>query len=65
MLNVAHDKKAIKEAVEKALSPSFRAELAARTSSPYGDGHACGRIVKVLREIPLDDKLFKKQMMDE
>ncbi len=65
VLSVGHERKAIESAVKKALSPSFRKSLTARCASPYGDGHASERIVKVLCDIPLDAKLFQKQMMDE
>jgi len=61
-LEVEHDKAAIIGAIEKALNDAGFKEQYQACRSPYGDGHAAERIVKVLREIPLDDKLLRKKI---
>lgn len=58
---VSHDKDAITKAIAKALSSEFRKEVA-RCLNPYGDGKAGDRIVKVLNEVALDDKLLQKKI---
>ena len=45
-------------ALQKALSPRFRAQLA-EVRSPYDSGGAARRIVEVLRDFPLGDVLHK------
>ena len=60
VIDAAPDADAIVAAVETALSPSFRASLAGMTN-PYGDGHSSERIVRVLTETPLDERLLRKQ----
>lgn len=45
--------------IQKALSAPFRAGLAGLKNA-YGDGHAAERIVNVLKDVPLDDKLLNK-----
>ena len=43
------------------LDPGIR-DKARRAQNPYGDGHASQRIVAILRNTPLDDRLLKKEM---
>jgi UDP-N-acetylglucosamine 2-epimerase (non-hydrolysing) len=54
---------AIVAAIERAVSADFRASLKGLIN-PYGNGHAAERIVRVLREIPLDAKLIEKRFYD-
>lgn len=61
VLNVEHEEQAIRQAVQRALSPAFRAGLTG-LKNPYGDGHASERIVEVLATIPLDEQLLFKAM---
>ena len=44
------DKSAIIEETERLLSDKKEYELMANAINPYGDGHACERIVKILLE---------------
>ena len=61
VINVDHDADAIREAVALALSDGFRQGLEG-LENPYGDGHASRRIVDVLAEIPLDERLLYKRL---
>lgn len=49
---------AVGGALDRALSPSFRAGLAGLVN-PFGDGHAAERIVDVLTSVPLDTLVRK------
>ncbi len=63
VIDVPYDRREIRAAIEKALSPEFRAFMATSCVNPYlGDGHVAERIVEVMRTIPIDTKLLKKQM---
>jgi UDP-hydrolysing UDP-N-acetyl-D-glucosamine 2-epimerase len=57
------DSGAIVAAIKRALSPDFRAGLKGLVN-PYGDGHAAERIVRLLREVPLDANLVEKRFYD-
>jgi UDP-hydrolysing UDP-N-acetyl-D-glucosamine 2-epimerase len=54
---------AIAAAIERAVNLDFRASLKGLVN-PYGDGHAAERIVRVLREVPLDANLVEKRFYD-
>jgi UDP-hydrolysing UDP-N-acetyl-D-glucosamine 2-epimerase len=54
---------AIVAAIKRAVSPKFRASLK-DLANPYGDGNAAERIVRVLREVPLDASLVEKRFYD-
>jgi GDP/UDP-N,N'-diacetylbacillosamine 2-epimerase (hydrolysing) len=51
---------AVTAAIAEARNPEFRAGLT--PSSRLGDGHAAERIIEVLRTVPLDDRLLRKQL---
>ncbi len=55
---------AIGEAIEKALDPRFREDI--RTAqNPYGDGHTSEKILNVIKDVFLNDKIdLKKQFYD-
>jgi UDP-N-acetylglucosamine 2-epimerase (non-hydrolysing)/GDP/UDP-N,N'-diacetylbacillosamine 2-epimerase (hydrolysing) len=57
------DAAAIGAAIERAGAPGFAAGLRA-LANPYGDGHAAERIVAVLGEVPLDERLLHKRFHD-
>jgi len=62
VIDVAYDRRAIADAIRQATSAAFRESLRA-TDSPYvGDGRVSERIVEILRTIPLDEKLLRKQI---
>jgi UDP-hydrolysing UDP-N-acetyl-D-glucosamine 2-epimerase len=51
----------IVEAIRKALTPGFQ-KLASQSINPYGDGKSSEKIYKILKEIPIDQKLLNKEM---
>jgi UDP-hydrolysing UDP-N-acetyl-D-glucosamine 2-epimerase len=59
VLRCPDDAEAIHAAVERAVSTEFRRSLSA-VVNPYGDGHASGRIARVLRTHPLEGLLLKR-----
>lgn len=60
VIDVGYDQKSILDGIKKALDPAFRGRLEG-SPNPYGTGHASGKIVKVLKDIKIDDMLLKKQ----
>lgn len=60
VLDVAPQRQAIAQAIQTALRPEFRAGLQG-LNSPYGDGHASERIVRVLADLPARNILLQKQ----
>jgi UDP-hydrolysing UDP-N-acetyl-D-glucosamine 2-epimerase len=59
VIDVGYGRDEILRAVDRALAPGRRDRLR-RSPNPYGDGRAAGRIVRVLREVPLDARLLQK-----
>jgi GDP/UDP-N,N'-diacetylbacillosamine 2-epimerase (hydrolysing) len=60
-IHATHDRKAISEAIKKAMSADFQ-RIVETCSQPYGDGQAGARIAGMLAEVPLDKKLLIKRM---
>ena len=63
IINSGYDRAEVMTAIRRATSESFRLSLA-DLKSPYGDGHAAERIIKVLKEIKLDHHLLTKAFQD-
>ncbi len=63
IIDVEPVKEKIRAAIATAISPAFRVGLAGLVN-PYGDGHAAEKIVRVLRETPLDAGLTIKRFRD-
>jgi GDP/UDP-N,N'-diacetylbacillosamine 2-epimerase (hydrolysing) len=61
VINVGYCKEEIINAVHKATSPDFVC-VAKRAVNPYGDGMASQRIVNILKEIDINQKLLQKEM---
>lgn len=62
VINVPHDRKQIADAVRMALwDNAFRARLD-QCINPYGDGRSSERVVKILGEVSIDQRLLDKQM---
>lgn len=61
VIHVAPKRAAVLSAIRRALTPAFRA-TARRASNPYGDGRASGKIVEILRTVPIDEKLLFKKL---
>jgi len=63
VIDVPYDRQAIVDAVRTAVTPEFRERIRAAGDSPYlGDGHVSERIVDILRTIPIDERLIRKQI---
>jgi len=62
VLDAAPQSEAILGAVRRALDPAFRASLAGM-ANPYGDGRAAERIVRVLVETPVGERLIRKRAL--
>jgi UDP-N-acetylglucosamine 2-epimerase len=62
VIDVSHDRDAIKKAVKKAVYDKGFRKMVSACRNPYGDGRASGRIVKVLSEIRIDKQLLEKQI---
>jgi UDP-hydrolysing UDP-N-acetyl-D-glucosamine 2-epimerase len=60
VLHAACNAGAIQRAIEAVLHGDFR-DAARKVKNPYGDGHAAERIARVLRTVPLDERLMKKR----
>ena len=63
VIDVPPEENALRDAIARAGSATFRAGLEG-LSNPYGDGHASGRIVEVLRDVSLDSRLLVKRFQD-
>jgi GDP/UDP-N,N'-diacetylbacillosamine 2-epimerase (hydrolysing) len=61
VINVGYYRDEILEAVKRATSPEFVA-TALTAKNPYGDGNASARIVEILKNIHLNDKLLLKEL---
>lgn len=61
VINVNYDKDAIVEAIHRATTPEFKA-IAHQSINPYGDGKASARIVEILKNIEINEKLLRKEM---
>ncbi|MDB0049844.1 UDP-N-acetylglucosamine 2-epimerase [Pseudomonadales bacterium] len=61
VINCGHEVGDICEAIKSALSPNFRKNLEG-IENPYGDGKSSERIVKILKNIDIDEKLLTKSL---
>jgi UDP-hydrolysing UDP-N-acetyl-D-glucosamine 2-epimerase len=60
VIDVGNHRDEILAAIASALAPGLKERLAAGPN-PYGDGQAAPRIVRILRETPLDQRLIQKR----
>ncbi|MSS73598.1 MAG: UDP-N-acetylglucosamine 2-epimerase (hydrolyzing), partial [Candidatus Latescibacteria bacterium] len=63
VIDVGYRREEVMVGVQTALSAEFRTGLSQLTNM-YGDGHAAGRIVEVLRAVHLDDRLLIKRFYE-
>ncbi|MDX9864930.1 MAG: UDP-N-acetylglucosamine 2-epimerase [Anaerolineaceae bacterium] len=63
VIDVGYNHSEILDGIQRAVAPAMRQSLRGM-QNPYGDGHAAGRIVFHLRDIPLDRKLIVKRFYD-
>ena len=62
VIDVPFELEAVVRAIEKAVSGGFRDYLDAECVNPYGDGHSSERILDLLVNTPVDQKLLVKQL---
>lgn len=63
VIDVAHERDAIADAIRRAVDPAFRDAITQSGDSPYvSDGRVAERIVAILRSVPLDERLLRKQI---
>ncbi len=61
VIHVSHQANKITAAIKRALSPEFK-KIASKAKSLYGDGRSARRILEILRQTPIDDKLLIKRL---
>ena len=61
VIDVSYDKNKIIKAIKKALYDSKFKEKVKKCKNPYGDGKTSERIVKILSEVKIDEKLLQKK----
>jgi UDP-hydrolysing UDP-N-acetyl-D-glucosamine 2-epimerase len=64
VVDVPCERAEILQALRAATSAAFRARLAELTN-PYGEGRAAPAILRVLKEVPLDNELVMKRFHDQ
>ncbi|MBI2968251.1 MAG: UDP-N-acetylglucosamine 2-epimerase (hydrolyzing) [Bacteroidetes bacterium] len=57
-----NDKKQIKEAILKSVNDKEYIKKVKKCANPYGDGKSADRIVKILKNIKIDDRLLYKNI---
>jgi len=62
VIDVPHNINAISAAIRKALNDNVFLARIRKSKNPYGDGQASRRIIKVLKNIPLNKRLLQKQI---
>jgi UDP-N-acetylglucosamine 2-epimerase len=62
VIDTPHDRGSILAAIRQALSPEFRDGCSAGESPYLSDGRVSEKIVRVLKTIPLDARLLRKQI---
>jgi UDP-hydrolysing UDP-N-acetyl-D-glucosamine 2-epimerase len=62
VIDVPHDRRAIVDAVRRAMSSEFRAALDGMESPYLSDGRVSERVVEILKTLPIDERLLKKQI---
>lgn len=62
VIDVPFDEDKIVAAMQKAMSDAFHDYLQKECTNPYGDGHSSERILKLLMETKIDDKLLVKRL---
>ena len=62
VIDVPYSRIEIRDAINKALHDNEFREKVKLSGSPYGDGHASERIVKILLDINITPELLKKKI---
>ena len=64
VINVPNVKEDIRQAIETALYDEAFLEKVRNVVNPYGDGKSSEKVISVLKTIPLDSRLIKKNFVD-
>lgn len=59
VIAVGYDRNEISKAIDLALTSNFRNNIG---KNPYGDGKTAKKVVKILKETEINDKLLKKEL---
>ncbi len=62
VIDVPYDARSIRRAIARALYDSAFRKQAASGATPWGDGHATARIMRILKSVPLDARLLDKRL---
>lgn len=62
VIDVPFELEKVVQAINKAISAEFKEYLAKECVNPYGDGHSSERILELLVNTPIDQKLLVKQL---
>lgn len=62
VIDVPFDEQEVVKAIEKAMSKEFRDYLDLHCRNPYGDGHSSERILELLMNTKLDQRLLVKKL---
>jgi UDP-N-acetylglucosamine 2-epimerase len=63
VIDVPAEKEAVLAGIRKAVDPTFKQAISG-LENPYDQGDASEIIVKVLRDVPLDQRLIQKRFVD-
>ena len=61
VIDMPPEKEAIKNAIERALNDTKFIKRARNCQNPYGDGKAISRIVKIIKELEVDEDFLQKR----
>lgn len=61
VINVGYSRHEILDGIRRATEPGFVARCR-EAENPYGDGRASERIVRILRDVEIDERLLRKEM---
>jgi len=62
VINCSHNKDEIINAINKAIDPKFKEHLNQKCKNPYGDGNSSEKIIKILTECEINNKLVVKSL---
>ena len=63
IINCGYEKEEIYSSIEKALTSEFKEKVKKNTISLYGNGNSSEKIVEILEDIKIDDRLLKKNLI--
>ena len=63
VIDVGYERREVAHGIRRALASEFRSSLKG-LANPCGDGHSAERILRRLKDVPLDDRLIMKRFVD-